>query len=380
MLVAACSPALPAAFLDLLLIGAITMKQLKTLYAAIAAIGCLGSSAALAQSSYNPSWYLLPSVNAIDPENHFGVEKRGEGVGIRLGKPIAPNWDIQFGPTFSRARENGIRYQQNTLGVDALFLFSRDRLRPFLLVGVGAEQDRVNARNFAWDKTSPYVNGGAGVQYSVTDRLFLQADVRRVYGYTRHSNDFGSGRVNNNYVTLGVGYVFDTPPAPQRVVERAPPPPAPAPVPVPPPVITPPPPPVIAAPPPPPPRIERTTLSAEELFEFNRSDLRMPQPKLDEMAAVLSANPQISNVNISGYTDRIGSDAYNLKLSQRRANAVKAYLVNKGISANRLNAIGKGKSNPVVQCAQKSRPALIRCLEPNRRVVVEQITVERRVP
>ena len=140
-----------------------------------------------------------------------------------------------------------------------------------------------------------------------------------------------------------------------------------------------------ATPPPPPapqrapaPRFERLTLSASELFEFDRNELRLPQPKLDEIAAALSNNPQYDNVHITGYTDRLGSASYNVKLSQRRANAVKSYLVGKGIAANRLVAIGKGKADPVVQCKETKRAALIKCLEPNRRVEVEQITVERR--
>ncbi|HET9578589.1 MAG TPA: OmpA family protein [Usitatibacter sp.] len=137
-----------------------------------------------------------------------------------------------------------------------------------------------------------------------------------------------------------------------------------------------------AAPPPPPPapapRFERHTLSAEELFGFDQATLRGPNAKLDEIAEALKGNPQISRVRITGYTDRLGSDSYNLKLSQRRAEAVKAYLVSKGVAAGRLSAVGKGKADPVVQCNEKDRARLIQCLEPNRRVEVEPITVERR--
>jgi OOP family OmpA-OmpF porin len=125
------------------------------------------------------------------------------------------------------------------------------------------------------------------------------------------------------------------------------------------------------------PRFERYRLSAKELFAFDRADLMAPQPKLDEIAVALVRNPQITGIMISGYTDRLGSDAYNLKLSQRRADAVKAYLVGKGVAANHLIAIGKGETNPVVQCRETARAALIACLEPNRRVEIEQITIER---
>jgi OOP family OmpA-OmpF porin len=128
------------------------------------------------------------------------------------------------------------------------------------------------------------------------------------------------------------------------------------------------------------PRMERLTLSARELFGFDQDKLRLPQPKLDEIAAALKGEPRIEAVRITGYTDRIGSDAYNMKLSQRRAAAVKRYLVSRGVAPNRLVAAGKGKADPVVQCNDKKMADLIRCLEPNRRVEVEQITIERPLP
>jgi OOP family OmpA-OmpF porin len=120
-------------------------------------------------------------------------------------------------------------------------------------------------------------------------------------------------------------------------------------------------------------------MSATKMFAFDSAKLTADTPKLDEIAAALNADPSINNVVITGYTDRLGSDKYNQKLSERRANAVKDYLVSKGIAANRLVAEGKGKANPVVECHDKKRADLINCLEPNRRVEVEQITIERRV-
>jgi outer membrane protein OmpA-like peptidoglycan-associated protein len=127
-------------------------------------------------------------------------------------------------------------------------------------------------------------------------------------------------------------------------------------------------------------RIERTVLSARELFDFDKATIRGPVPKLDEIAETMKREPGIERVRITGYTDRIGTKEYNDRLSLRRAQAVKQYLVSKGVAPSRLLAEGKGMSNPVVACNDKNRAELIKCLEPNRRVEVEQIVIERRVP
>jgi OOP family OmpA-OmpF porin len=344
------------------------MNNLKKISIAVAMLCSTGSASVLAQTmDYNPSWYIAPSLNLLYPDDGFGIDDRGEGAGLRFGKPLSENWDIQLGTTYARSRGEGYNYQQNLLGVDALYLFSRSTFRPFLLIGIGEQEDRLSSPFGQTSGYAPYVNAGLGFQVSLDDQWSLQADFRRVHGYL-HDNDFAIDRNSNNYVDLGVIYAFDKPPAP---VVAAP---APEPAPV---VAEAPPAPQPA--PPPPPRFEKVTLSSTELFAFDKSDLRMPQPKLDEIANVLNNHTDISNVVITGYTDRIGSDKYNQKLSERRAHAVKDYLVSKGISADRLVAEGKGKANPVVVCTDKKRPALIQCLEPNRRVEVEQITVEKRV-
>jgi outer membrane protein OmpA-like peptidoglycan-associated protein len=130
-----------------------------------------------------------------------------------------------------------------------------------------------------------------------------------------------------------------------------------------------------AQPAPPPVAMERITLSAKELFEFDHAEIKKPQPKLDEIAHVLKRHEEIASVRITGYTDRIGTDSYNLKLSERRAKAVKDYLVAQGVEPGRLEAVGRGEANPVVECKDTDRTDLIKCLESNRRVEVEPITV-----
>ncbi|KFF12955.1 membrane protein [Chryseobacterium soli] len=82
-------------------------------------------------------------------------------------------------------------------------------------------------------------------------------------------------------------------------------------------------------------------------FAFDSTNLTsVAQTNLDKLAQVLTNNPD-TNINIYGHTDAKGTDAYNLNLSERRANAVKTYLSSKGIASSRMFAKGEGKSQPV---------------------------------
>jgi outer membrane protein OmpA-like peptidoglycan-associated protein len=102
-----------------------------------------------------------------------------------------------------------------------------------------------------------------------------------------------------------------------------------------------------APPPPPPPAGTKISELPGANFDFNKATIKPEgKVKLDEAVALLNKYPDMK-VSCDGYTDSIGSDAYNMKLSQRRAEAVVSYLESKGIAASRLTAKGFGKSNPV---------------------------------
>jgi outer membrane protein OmpA-like peptidoglycan-associated protein len=110
------------------------------------------------------------------------------------------------------------------------------------------------------------------------------------------------------------------------------------------PLIQPPAPVVAEAPPPPPAPQERIVLRGVH-FDFNKARIRPDAvPILDEAADILQKNPNV-NVDVNGYCDAIGGVAYNLRLSQRRADAVVGYLESKGVASGRLAPHGYGKTN-----------------------------------
>jgi len=129
----------------------------------------------------------------------------------------------------------------------------------------------------------------------------------------------------------------------------------------------PPPPPKPAMKPKPTPVAEKVTLAADVLFDFDKSVLKNEgKAKLDDLASKVNA-VNLEVVIAIGHTDSIGSDAYNQKLSVRRAESVKAYLVSRRIPPNRIYTEGKGEKQPVASNKTKDGRAK------NRRVEIEVI-------
>jgi OOP family OmpA-OmpF porin len=119
---------------------------------------------------------------------------------------------------------------------------------------------------------------------------------------------------------------------------------------------------------------EKVTTASTVNFDFDRYVIRPDaRTKLDDLVGKLR-NVTLEVVIAVGHADRLGSDAYNMKLSVRRADSVKAYLVSKGITASRVYTEGKGERQPVKECKGDGKTkALIACLEPNRRADIEAV-------
>ncbi|USV57154.1 porin OmpA [Aeromonas encheleia] len=117
------------------------------------------------------------------------------------------------------------------------------------------------------------------------------------------------------------------------------------------------------------------TLSSDVLFDFNKATLK---PEAGQALDTLyndieAARPKDGSATVIGYTDRLGSDAYNQKLSEQRAQTVADYLVGKGLPAGKVNVEGHGESSPVTgdSCSSGTKNELIVCLAPDRRVEVK---------
>jgi OmpA-OmpF porin, OOP family len=213
---------------------------------------------------------------------------------------------------------------------------------PYLGVGVGAVRYKANGlqptgtTTINDSDTNLAAQGILGIAYDVSQSTQLFLDYHYLQSDDPSVNNSAGTSLSTEYkshtVMIGFRYSFGTPPAAAAApMQASTPAPAPAPAPA---------------------AIAR---SFQVFFDFDKSDIRPDARPIIEEAANNARKGGVSRINLTGHADRAGPDAYNLRLSQRRAEAVKAELVRLGFNASDISVVAKGEADPLVPTADGVR-------------------------
>lgn len=339
---------------------------------------CLATAAALAltgvaRAGSDPgSWYVAPRINGVWVDDGRKAED-DVGFGASFGKVVSPNWNIELGADSSGHRRSGVddRLRLSTIDLNALRVFKReDRINPYLIAGVG----QIDTNAPGSDKDF-YGKAGAGLMADIAKntrkgtnlQLRGEMHVRKVFADEADLTDY--------VASLGLVYSWGgsivTPAAAVAAIAPA--------------VVKP---------------VDGDDDRDGVLNSRDKCPNTPPGVKVDSDgcecgdvilrgvtfvtdSAVITPQGQLildslvgglarragTKLEIRGHTDSVGSEAYNLALSQRRAESVKAYLVSKGLNATDLSTIGLGEMQHIAtNDTAEGR-------EQNRRVTLQALSV-----
>ena len=325
-------------------------------------------------------WYINPQVGYLitDPDR---ARDNNWLYGLGVGNNLSQHLSLEVNANSNRFYSDTAPSLELTgVSFDALLYFTRARIAPYLVLGAGVIQDNLEPAIGSAQKNQSFMaEGGFGVRALLWEsadksRSFsLRPEVKARY------DDVTAGHYTDYVGMLGFQFGFGTPPV-VAAAPVAPPPAEPAPPP-------PPPPPAPAADsdhdgvpddrdrcPDTAPGVMVDAVGCEQkgsvtlegvTFEFDSATLTAAsKPVLDVTADGLKKHPRV-RVELQGHTDSKGADAYNLKLSQRRADSVRDYLGQQGVPENQLTAKGYGEAQPVADNKTEEGRAK------NRRVVMK---------
>ncbi|WP_178130582.1 OmpA family protein [Reyranella sp. CPCC 100927] len=278
----------------------------------IVAAAAVAPAFAHAQSPNNtPGFYvgLEGGVNWLDLPR-TSDEKIGFGLGGVVGYDfVGPRVELEG--VWRSNKYRGSRIDQFGGFVNALYDFTFDDfpLSPHVGIGIGGNHIESRGLKFA-------MQGIVGVRYQFDGGLFTSVDYKVV-------DTFVKGRdIYDHSAMLTIGYKFGQP---ARAAE------------------------------PPPPPIATTRQSYVVFFDFDRATLTQQALQTVQQAAAAAKSGNKTSVSVTGHADRSGSDAYNMALSMRRANAVKDALVREGIPASSMQVVARGEGEPLVPTADGVR-------------------------
>lgn len=277
--------------------------------------------------------YFTDSYRDMDNGNLFGGS-----VGYFLTDDVSLNLSYGEYHDIRSTNNTGNKNVKGSLSsLDAVYHFGTPGigLRPYLSAGMGHQSISNVGDRSGRDRTT-FANIGAGAKYYITENLFAKAGVDGVHGFDNHQSEWMAG--------VGVGLNFGG----KKAVAAAP---------------------VVA--PVEPVVYEEEAVEAETVrveldvkFDFDKAQVQQGSySDIENLAEFMKQFPQTATT-VEGHTDSVGNDAYNQKLSERRAGAVRDVLVNQfGVEANRVNAVGYGESTPVADNATGEGRAVNRRVE-----------------
>lgn len=371
------------------------MKLVKTA-SSLGILGCalLGAQLAHAGDEWvnpdwaNSAWYIGAGIGrsqaSIDEDRlsrslmaggstsvAFDSRERDTALKLYLGKQLNKNFALELGYfDLGKFGFDAVTVPRSTLNGEASFrgvnldllaqLPLSERFSVYGRLGMHYTQARdhfTGNRLYAVTNPNPSerklnAKAGLGLEYKFSEALAMRAEVERY-----RVNDAVGNRGDVDLVSINLVYKLGRPASSAALVYAPPPEPTPAPV-----AQTPAP-----AQPAPVPVSEKVNLAAEALFDFDKAALK-PEGKaaLDALMAQLQGMNTEVMITV-GHTDSVGNAQYNQKLSIRRADAVKAYVVSKGLEASRVYTEGKGETQPVAD--NKSAEGRAK----NRRVTIEVV-------
>lgn len=329
----------------------------KILISSLAAAG-LAFAATNAVADADQPWHITGQIGGVELDSDRNTRDNDVWWSVGFGRFFGNNLSLdveydEFSGTYEdyAAQVPGATYDEWGLsqwGVMGRYHFGESAVRPFLAAGMGY----IKHRNVMNEDSNLGMSFGGGLQGKIAKHASVRAQV--LYRIDKDSSSLASHHSYNDWIySIGLSFDFGG-------TEPPPPPPA-----------APPPPP----PPPPNPDLDGDGVPNERdkcpntrpgavvdldgceveavielegvYFDFDKATIK-PEGKvvLDQAAALLKQHERVV-VEVAGHTDSVGSDAYNQGLSERRANSVKQYLTEQGVTATRLSARGYGEAQPV---------------------------------
>ena len=311
------------------------MKLKNTLGVVIGSLLASSSLSALAQGQGAVEIEGFAKKQYFDSAREF--KNDGNLFGGSIGYFLTDDVELRLAyDEVHNARANdGKNVKGANTALDALYHFNNpgDVVRPYISAGFSdqsIDQNGSNSRN-----RSTFANLGGGAKFYITDNFYARAGVEAQYNIDQGDTEWAPS------VGIGVNFGGGSKPAP--VVAAVEPTPEPTPVEEP---------------------LELVRVELDVKFDFDKSSVKEESyGDIKNLADFMNQYPQTTTV-VEGHTDSVGSDAYNQKLSENRANAVREVLVNQyGVDSSRVSAAGYGESRPVADNATAEGRAVNRRVE-----------------